>query len=212
MSTPAWKSTDSTFLYCWSGHHATRKAAHKQRAYDQSGCSSTTFISWNPPARYLSNIRIRQLVTNCAWYPSRLSLPHCVSTRKSLWNASVLTTALDDSQIEFLVEAQIPSINARVELEGGSLLRFQLIHPTPPVPGENPSSTERDVVLLVLAKTLQDSAKRIIVTGDLNDVAWSATTRLFRRVSGLLDPRTKTGMVLTLHADWWFALWPLSIT
>lgn len=135
-----------------------------------------------------------------------------MSTRKSLWNASVLTTALDDSQIEFLVEAQIPSINARVELEGGSLLRFHLIHPTPPVPGENPSSTERDVVLLVLAKTLQDSAKRIIVTGDLNDVAWSATTRLFRRVSGLLDPRTKTGMVLTLHADWWFALWPLSIT
>jgi endonuclease/exonuclease/phosphatase (EEP) superfamily protein YafD len=100
-------------------------------------------------------------------------------------------------------------MSATVQAGDNVPVRLHVVHPAPPAPGENDESTERDVELLLLARSLAGSEERIIVAGDLNDVAWSATTRLFRQISGLLDLRIGRGLYNTFSADHWYARWPL---
>lgn len=116
---------------------------------------------------------------------------------------------LSDSQVEYLVEVDVPSIHTQISLPSGVRLRAHFLHPAPPSPTENETSGERDAELVAVARSVLESQMPVIVAGDLNDVAWSETTRLFRKISGMLDPRVGRGMFNTFHADYWFARWPL---
>jgi len=116
---------------------------------------------------------------------------------------------LDKSEIQFLVEDGVPSMHSLLKLRSGDMVRMHFLHPAPPSPTENPESSERDAELVIVARSIADSDQPIIVTGDLNDVAWSATTRLFRKISGLLDPRVGRGMFNTFHAKYPVVRWPL---
>lgn len=108
-------------------------------------------------------------------------------------------------EVRFLVKEEIPSIRTRVRLKGGREFWLFAVHPEPPAslkPDKTPrGSGARDVELLLLAEELKDLNAPTIVVGDFNDVAWSHTTRLFKRISRLLDPRRGRGMFNTFHAS-----------
>jgi endonuclease/exonuclease/phosphatase (EEP) superfamily protein YafD len=116
---------------------------------------------------------------------------------------------LIEPQVRFLVEDDVPSIDAGVRLPSGEEVWLRGTHPRPPAPGESTRSTERDAELMVIAKELRGRERPSIVVGDLNDVAWSRTNDLFQKISGLLDPRVGRGFYSTFNANWPFIRFPL---
>ncbi|QRR00576.1 endonuclease/exonuclease/phosphatase family protein [Dyadobacter sandarakinus] len=116
---------------------------------------------------------------------------------------------LVNPEVRHLVDEEIPSITTQVQLDSGKAVTLYCVHPTPPVPGENRYSTDRDKELLLIAKEVKKDPKPTIVVGDLNDVAWSYTTALFTKMSGLLDPRIGRGFYNTFHAWYPFLRFPL---
>lgn len=81
------------------------------------------------------------------------------------------------------------------------------MHPPPPLPGS--PSYGRDAELVLTGREIHDHGQPAIVIGDLNDVAWSYTAKLFQRVSHMVDPRVGRGMFSTFHAENLLARYPL---
>jgi endonuclease/exonuclease/phosphatase (EEP) superfamily protein YafD len=117
--------------------------------------------------------------------------------------------ALRNGSISYLVKEDIPSIEAEVQLKNGQWVKLYCLHPEPPVPQENPRSTERDKEILMVGKSAKECKLPVIVMGDLNDVAWSYTTELFGKISGLLDPRRGRGFFNSFNAKYFFLRFPL---
>ncbi len=116
---------------------------------------------------------------------------------------------LEDVEVKYLIKNDIPSIHGYVILNNRAKIKFHALHPKPPSPTEDQTSTNRDAELLLVGKDVKRDQESVLVFGDLNDVAWSRTTRLFQKLSGLLDPRKGRGFFNTFHADYRLLRWPL---
>lgn len=116
---------------------------------------------------------------------------------------------IEKHEIRFLVEDDVPSFSVDLLSPENKSFRLFCLHPKPPVPGESDDSAERDAEILIVGKEAKTLSKPVIVAGDLNDVAWSYTTNLFLKVSGLLDPRIGRGFYSTFHAAYPLMRWPL---
>ena len=150
------------------------------------------------------------------WWAARLqdALPgHSFKVAHPLANTygMVLLSRLEliDPQVRFLLKPDVPSILTGVRLRSGDVVTLYGLHPEPPAPGEADTSLPRDAELVLAGREIGESGGAAIVAGDFNDVAWSHTSRLFRRISRLLDPRVGRGMYNTFHARYPLLRWPL---
>lgn len=140
-----------------------------------------------------------------ARYPSREEVIRGDGLGIALWSREPIV----ESNVEHLVSDRRASIHARLRI-GDRELRFIGVHPMPPAlavrNGEGRyDSRIRDAELTLVAEQIAEAIKAgeqrpWIVAGDLNDVAWSHTTRLFQRLSGLDDPRIGRALINTFHA------------
>ena len=109
--------------------------------------------------------------------------------------------------VRFVVSEDVPSIRAVVQLRSGDEIDIYAVHPPPPLP-ESPSYG-RDAELVLTGREIADKGRPAIVIGDLNDVAWSYTAKLFQRVSHMVDPRVGRGLFSTFHSEHPLARYPL---
>ncbi|SHI58298.1 endonuclease/exonuclease/phosphatase family protein [Wenxinia saemankumensis] len=135
-------------------------------------------------------------------FPHRALKPHDNGYGMGIYSK----VAFDEVEWRELLINDVPS--ARITLTvGGDRLRLYVIHPEPPVPT---FSTEgRDAEIGLVGIEVDEDPLPCIVLGDLNDVAWSHTTRRFQRLSGLQDPRVGRGFYNTFDARFPFMRWPL---
>ncbi len=114
---------------------------------------------------------------------------------------------LSDVTCRQIVTEGVPSIWADVTLRSGDFIHIGILHPEPPVAQE--WTTGRDSELAKAGLMAIDAKYPALIAGDLNDVAWSHTTRRFQRITGLLDPRVGRGFFNTFNALTPFLRWPL---
>jgi len=135
-------------------------------------------------------------------YPFRLSEPI-----PNTYGMILMSRLPMKGRIEHRLQAGVPSAKAFLRLGDGQEIILHALHPEPPWPGDD--SGERDAELVGVGREVRDEGRAAVVIGDLNDVAWSRTSRLFKKVAGMGDPRVGRGFYPTFNANWPLLRWPL---
>lgn len=114
---------------------------------------------------------------------------------------------VEDAEIAWLIDSETPSVFATISTGAGARFRYIGLHPRPPQPGEN--TEKRDAEIAIAARHAQKTHLPVLAMGDFNDVAWSRTSQMFKRIGGYLDPRIGRGLYSTFPANLPGLRWPL---
>jgi endonuclease/exonuclease/phosphatase (EEP) superfamily protein YafD len=104
------------------------------------------------------------------------------------------------AEIIFLSEDNTPTLRAELLGPDGNGFNFLGLHPRPPVPGNH--TALRDQQIKNAAKLTGNADWPTVCMGDFNDVAWSWTSRRFKKYGGFLEPRVGRGIFPTFHAQY----------
>ncbi|WP_136942760.1 endonuclease/exonuclease/phosphatase family protein [Sphingomonas baiyangensis] len=136
-----------------------------------------------------------------ARYPHRLLAP----TDNTYGMILATRLPMTGGRTEIIAEPDTPSMHGT--LTAGLPFRLIALHPRPPHPGQD--TEERDAEIAIAARRAARERLPVLAIGDFNDVAWSHTSQLFKRIGGYLDPRIGRGPFATFPADYPFLRWPL---
>ncbi|MDP9424227.1 MAG: endonuclease/exonuclease/phosphatase family protein [Pseudomonadota bacterium] len=140
--------------------------------------------------------------------PLRTTYPYQLSeTLPNTYGMILMSRLPIQGRIEHLLQPGVPSAHMHLRLRDGEQVNLHALHPEPPYPGDD--SGERDAELVMVGRYVRDMGRATIVMGDLNDVGWSRTSRLFRKVAGMADPRVGRGFYPTYNANYPLLRWPL---
>jgi endonuclease/exonuclease/phosphatase (EEP) superfamily protein YafD len=140
-----------------------------------------------------------------AWWQAQLAplvreRPYTVlQPQEDTWGMLYSRFPLVDPQVRFLAEPDIPSITARIRRRSGDHVQFYGVHPRPPRPGDD--TGDRDTELTLVTREIREQRRPAILAGDLNDVAWSRTSRQLQETAALRDPRVGRGLFATFNAN-----------
>ena len=114
-------------------------------------------------------------------------------------------------EVNYFMADDLPSIEANLTTMENEKLTFFGTHPPPPSPTEEDTSKERDGEIIMIGKKVKTYDNPVIVVGDFNNVAWSKSSRLFKKISGLTDPRVGRGFFSTYHAKYKLLRFPIDL-
>ncbi|MFN3473792.1 MAG: endonuclease/exonuclease/phosphatase family protein [Blastomonas sp.] len=136
-------------------------------------------------------------------YPHRSSAP-----LDNLYGLILLSRLpVQDAEITWLIDNETPSVFATMSTGGGAKFRYIGLHPRPPQPGHD--TEKRDAEIAIAARHAKETNLPVLAMGDFNDVAWSRTSQMFKRIGGYLDPRVGRGLFATFPANLPGLRWPL---
>jgi endonuclease/exonuclease/phosphatase (EEP) superfamily protein YafD len=118
---------------------------------------------------------------------------------------------MDNQEVKFLKHDDVPSVIVRMLLPSGKSFNFYGVHPVPPFPSDKyPDNVgEKEVALLKIGRMVAESTIPCLVAGDLNDVSWSHTARMFGQDGNLKNVRIGRGLYNTFDATSFIMSWPL---